>query len=91
MNQPHMFPLEAALALSESIQADQPVSLGKDDILALLNSYLTARTQWWRSQVYATNLLAERNAATAPQEVANRPKETLDDAYQAPFSADDGA
>lgn len=90
MNQSHMFPIEAALALSESIQADQPVSLGKDDMLALLNSYLTARTQWWRSQVYATSLLAERNA-TAPQEVANRPKESLEDAYRVPFSADDGA
>ena len=90
MNQPHLFALEAALALSESIQANQPVSLGKDDMLSLLNSYLTARTQWWRSQVYATSLLAERSA-TAPQEVANRPKESLEDAYRVPFSADDGA
>ena len=91
MNQSNMFAIEAALSLSEALQADESVSLGKNEIIALLNSYVNARMQLWRSQAFASVLLAERNAATAPQEVANRPKETLDDAYQAPFSADDGA
>jgi hypothetical protein len=93
------YPIEAALILHDQLSAGKQINLTADELRDLVASYMSARATAWSLTVTANTLRAElakeqgaRDLATAPQAVANRGKNSLDDAYQARnWAEDDGA
>jgi hypothetical protein len=90
------YPIEAALILHNQICEGKPISITADEARDLVSSYLSARATAWSLTVTERSLRAEldrlKDLATAPQPVANRGKNSLDDAYQPQnWAEDDGA
>jgi hypothetical protein len=90
------YPIEAALIIEKQLAEGKDVNMTTDEALALVRSYLGAKATAWSLSISVNTLQAEldrlKDLATAPQPVANRGKNSLDDAYQPQnWAEDDGA